>query len=140
MKKAVNELNLKRQLERARKQLRQAMSGKPPKPIPMTGTLRFERFALTLLMCTPSTLWAAWTDPKATPKSVERALDDLNFSAEFKPLALSELATFFQHRLLFGALGETLHQFGSFYTLQPPHPRGADAKKIIESMQVLGAG
>jgi hypothetical protein len=129
------EMNLQQWLEPALSGLLNAMSDSGPKK---PATKRFERFALTLLICAPSDLWEAWTAKDASPKKIEEALDKLNFSAEFKPLALAELKQLFVHRLLFKALGDTLHQFSTFYILPPPHPIGTDANKIIDCMKQLG--
>lgn len=89
-------------------------------------------FAITFLLCAPSTLQKAWLESEAT-RDWERALEDLGVTDKNRALKL--MTQLSERKTLFAAIGELLHDSTDEYDLDPPHPARPLARLLLARLK-----
>ncbi|MEO6239515.1 MAG: hypothetical protein ABIQ52_21160 [Vicinamibacterales bacterium] len=99
----------------------------------------FEKFALIVMLCSPTSLNRAWTEgDKATAKAnVKAKLEELRFSAPMKASAIDLTEVLFEDRMFFRGIADLLKE--ETYAGDEPHPPDEMANAMIEALQKLDA-
>jgi hypothetical protein len=100
---------------------------------------RYEIHALVVLLCSPCDFHDACMKAKG-PEHVKEAIDQLNFSREFKDEAAKAVDILYKNKSDFKNVCEAFKTIAKESTLwtRPPHPNPSDTYRIITAMQHLG--